>query len=46
MLEEPAVFRGEDRLAELDGDVVVADDHAALDRELADELTVACRARG
>ncbi len=40
VLEEPRVLRGEDRLAKIRGDVVVVNDHAALDRELADQLPV------
>ena len=38
--KKPRVFRGEDRLAQVRRNVVVVDDHAALDRELADELAV------
>ena len=40
MLEEPRILRGQDRLAEVLRNVVVVDDDAALDRELANELTI------
>ena len=40
MLEEAGVFRGEDRLAQVLGNVVVVDDDATLDGELANQLAV------
>ncbi len=40
VLEEPRILRGQDRLAQVLRDVVVVDDDAALDRELANELTI------
>ena len=40
VLEEAGVFRGEDRLPQVRRDVVVVNDHAPLDGEFADQLTV------
>ena len=40
VLEEPGILRGQDRLAEVLRNVVVMNDDAALDRELADELAI------
>ena len=40
VLEEAGIFRGEDRLAQVRRDVVVVNDDAAFDRELANQLAV------
>ena len=40
MFEEVAVFGGEDRLPQVLGNVVVVDDDAPFDGELADQLIV------
>ena len=45
VLEELRVLGGENRLAQTQRDLLIADDDAALDREVADDRAVASRAR-